>query len=188
MMRMPNMGLLPLFPLIPLMAKAWIWVLPLPRIVLWTFDVSNDPSLDGSDADSSNLAVTQPLGCSQDEISTIFRAAQSLTSKDRLEVAEERRKNMNLMAYINSLGHSFKDVNDFLENHKKPNLWKPVTCVGEDDPTLALGRVPLARSATYSHSQNPLPAHSRDSVVLPNSPLFDIGCTSGKELEAGDFS
>lgn len=48
-----------------------------------------------------------------------FRAAQQLTNNDPLEVVEER-KNMVLMAFINSLGLSSKEVNDFLQGQRAP--------------------------------------------------------------------
>lgn len=100
----------------------------------------------------------------------LFKSVRHLYVNDRATVTEERRKNLGLMAYISSLGHSIQDVNSFLLNDDSTT-----TRLVNDFVTIVpiISSRPTVRRITSStpeiESQNPLGLGQRS----------DIGCVEG---------
>lgn len=78
------------------------------------------PSSSSSDSESSiNLGIAS--ACSnQAQVSQIFKVVHHFAHNGRLATVEELKKNMDLITYISSIGHSMEDVNKFVLGKNDP--------------------------------------------------------------------
>lgn len=146
------------------------------------------PSVGDASTEGSFALEDNPVGLGNANASEVFRAAQQLTHKDRLEAVEERKKNQDLVNFILTKGHSLQEVQSFLSGNgiqrslnDQDLIVPPSSCVGAKDHDDGLKRV---ASSPARGSQSPplmLPGSSRGLDCVGAGPSLD------KVLEEGEL-
>lgn len=76
-------------------------------------------SKDGSSKSSNFAAEIAPIGSNLEATSSILRAAQHFAHHEREELIDQRRKNLELLAFLEAKGHSINDLNSFVSSISK---------------------------------------------------------------------